>query len=94
MGSGVPLSIQVVKRVAEHEGVDPTALTPPLHAAIDTDALDMLFRREHVSSESETTVEFTYRDHLVRVTGDGAISVDGSSGVGTTATRVGDSLDN
>ncbi|WP_265109660.1 HalOD1 output domain-containing protein [Halosolutus halophilus] len=74
MDRGQPLSLTVVERIAEHEGVSPENLQPPLHYAIDTEALDSLFRSSTPDAVSPT-VEFPYRGYTVRVEGDGDVSI-------------------
>ena len=76
MGQGASASVRVVQRVAEYEGVEPTALTPPLYTVIDTDALDSLYRRaEQAASTSDVRIEFSYREHVVCIDRDGEIHV-------------------
>lgn len=66
---GGPPSETVVGAVADAEGVAPTDL-PPLHGAVDTEALDALFRERVPGS-----VTFDYADHTVLVSGDGDVHV-------------------
>lgn len=81
MGQGTAVSVRVVQEVADHEGVDPMDLEPPLYSAVDTDALDALFRRSDREAGGRPVVEFTYRGHAVRVDG-GEVRVSaGSSSV-------------
>lgn len=61
------VSVRIVKRVAAHEGVDPVDLSPPLHTAIDTDALNSLFKPPISGSERVGRVTFDYRGHTVIV---------------------------
>lgn len=61
MSDDQSLSEAVVSAVADREGVDPSTLEPPLYEAVDTDALDMLFR----SGSGE--VSFTYAGYRVTV---------------------------
>ncbi|OVE83357.1 HalOD1 output domain-containing protein [Natronolimnobius baerhuensis] len=65
----------VVATVAEHKGVAPEAMQPPLHTAVDTDALETLFRTTD-GDRAYPTVEFTYNGYRIRVDGPDAISVD------------------
>ncbi|MFC4541066.1 HalOD1 output domain-containing protein [Halosolutus amylolyticus] len=74
MDRGQPLSLTVVERIAEHEGVSPEDLQPPLHYAVDTEALDALFRSS-TAEEVSPTVEFPYQGYTVRVEGDGDVSI-------------------
>jgi hypothetical protein len=59
--------------VADHEGVDPTELTPPLAEVVDPDALDRLLGS--ANPREDVTVEFTYRGHDVVVSADGEVTV-------------------
>jgi hypothetical protein len=62
------ISARVVEAVARASGADPQAL-PPLHEAIETDALDSLYA--HASADSAEraapTVLFSYAGYEVRV---------------------------
>lgn len=73
MSEGVPVSLRIVEAVAEREGIDPIDLKPPLHAAVDTEALDTLFRS--TDPNRTVTVEFSYRGYTVRIDGPDAVSV-------------------
>ncbi|QLK27124.1 hypothetical protein HYG81_05825 [Natrinema zhouii] len=75
MSAPLPTSIKVVQGVAAHEGIDPTELEPPLHAVIDTDALDTLFRPVENATEATAAVEFSYRGNHVRVDSAGHVDV-------------------
>jgi len=76
---GVTPSVAVVRRIATREGVDSSALTPPLKDAIDADALDRF-----VTAESDDTarIEFEYCGYRVLVYGDGTVSVRSLPGAG------------
>ncbi|NHN58767.1 MULTISPECIES: HalOD1 output domain-containing protein [Halorussus] len=63
------VSTAVVTAVAEAEGRSPTDLVPPLHDAVDPEALDRLFEDDRPRSESEPRVSFTYCGYDVRVGG-------------------------
>jgi hypothetical protein len=65
----------VVQAVAAVRGVDPTELTEPLYDVVDPEALDALL----ASSNGEMTVSFRYGGHVVRVTDDLSVFVDGSA---------------
>ena len=65
-------SLTVVETIAEREGVPAEELQPPLHDAVDADALDALVGS---ASRERLTIEFTYCGYTVRVTGDGEVSV-------------------
>ncbi|MFC6766471.1 HalOD1 output domain-containing protein [Natrinema soli] len=71
----IPTSIRVVQGVAAHEGTDPMDLEPPLHAVIDTDALDALFRPAEDASAATASIEFAYRDKHVTVDSAGRVDV-------------------
>ena len=79
MGTGVSPSPShsIVTQIAALEGVEPTALTPPLHDAVDPEALDRLVE----SGRDGLEITFTYRDHRVRVSGDGSVDVTASNTV-------------
>ncbi|SFR49457.1 HalOD1 output domain-containing protein [Halorubrum sodomense] len=63
-----PPSTGVVEVVSSATGREPLAL-PQLYGAIDSDALDTLFR----SSTVETSLTFAFADCEVTVTGDGEV---------------------
>ena len=65
-----PPSTGVVEVVSNATGREPLAL-PQLYGAIDSDALDSLFR----SSSVETSLTFAFADCEVTVTGDGEVVV-------------------
>ena len=69
------LSTDVIYAIAEHEGVDPLRLHPPLFEAIDLDALDALFSGAEASPAA--TVTFSYKGYEVRVSNSGAVDVSG-----------------
>ena len=68
-GGDQQVSTAIVTAVAEAEGLAPTELTPPLHDAVDPEALDRLFGSDRVESERGTRVSFTYYGYDVRVGG-------------------------
>ena len=68
-GGDQQVSTAIVTAVAEAEGLAPTDLTPPLHDAVDPEALDRLFGSDGPRSESGTRVSFTYNGYDVRVGG-------------------------
>ncbi|QLG29162.1 hypothetical protein HUG10_17210 [Halorarum halophilum] len=77
MSQGIPLSAEVVERVAEREGVRPTHLGEPLNDYIDPDALDALFDDAGDSGTSrEGSVEFTYCGYKVVARSSGAVAVE------------------
>lgn len=59
-----PVSLTVIECVSEADGRDPND-RPPLHEAIDPEALDDLFR-----GRSGGEVTFTYQDYEITVDGD------------------------
>ncbi|WIV66252.1 HalOD1 output domain-containing protein [Natrialbaceae archaeon AArc-T1-2] len=69
------VSVQVVRKVADCEGVDPAALQPPLQTVIDTDALDSLFRLGDETTHADGVVEFTYKGYPVTVDSTGRVDV-------------------
>ncbi|GAB7019461.1 HalOD1 output domain-containing protein [Halostagnicola bangensis] len=62
-----PVSVQVIKQVAAHEGIDPVDVSPPLHSVIDTSALDSLFEPANDGHSRTGRVSFDYRGHTVVV---------------------------
>jgi len=64
----------VVAAVADRRGVDPTALEPPLHDAIDTDALERLFEPTRRGARAGT-VTFAYDGLSITVDSDGTVDV-------------------
>lgn len=69
-----PVSMKVVQRVAAATGQRVTQL-PPLHDAIDPEALDSLTESVAPHSSSLET-RFTYAGQRVRIDGSGAVSVE------------------
>lgn len=68
-------SIAVVRALADFKGVDPVELDP-LETAIDTDALDTLFRSER----DDIWIQFRLDDLKVVVEGSGSIRLyDGTA---------------
>ena len=62
------ISLTVVEEIAKHEEVPPEELRPPLHYAIDTDALDSLFQSAG-DERCPSTIEFAYNGYLVSIDG-------------------------
>lgn len=63
---------EIVRKVAEEEGVEPTEL-PPLQSTIAVDALEALFATpEHES----VRVEFTYNEFLITVDRENQVRVE------------------
>ena len=76
MDAGESVSVSVVRAVAAREDVQPVQLTPPLHDAVDTDALDALFRSvDPDDANSDVRVEFPYRGYTVLVENPGQVVV-------------------
>lgn len=74
-----PLSQRVVQRIADAEDTDPAALDPPLHAAVNTDALDALFDATVDGSPREQgTIQFPHQRYQVTVTAEGDIQLHDS----------------
>ncbi|QFU84657.1 HalOD1 output domain-containing protein [Natronorubrum aibiense] len=69
-----PVSLKVVQSVAERDGVPVEELEPPLHNAIDTDALDSLFRAT-TPEKIPSMVEFSYNGYTIRIDKNGAVTV-------------------
>ena len=77
------MATRIVTEVAEHEGVDPVDLCPPLHDAIDPEQLDRLF----TSTDGYLQLEFYYNGYRISAENSGAIDIserpkaaDGSGG--------------
>ncbi|MFW5963539.1 MAG: HalOD1 output domain-containing protein [Natronomonas sp.] len=66
--------IEIVEAIAEAENVDPSELEIQLHDYVDVDAVRSLVAHRRDS----WTVRFEIPDHIVRVTGQGVVTVDGS----------------
>lgn len=73
---GYERSVAVVEAVAEAENVDPTTLDPPLHTAIDADALDALFTTR---DSHNTRVSFRYQGYHVTIDGEGTVTLEEAS---------------
>ncbi|WP_165874959.1 HalOD1 output domain-containing protein [Natrarchaeobius oligotrophus] len=76
MGHGESVSITVVQKIAALDGTQPAELDPPLYEAIDTDALDALFRPADAEGGSSVRIEFTYNGYSVLVCGPDDVRVD------------------
>lgn len=68
-------SLAVVAIIATANNWDPIDLTP-LELSINTDALDMLFKRPTTIGEGCTKMTFCYEGFEVTVFGDGVIEAD------------------
>ncbi|AGB17213.1 hypothetical protein Halru_2635 [Halovivax ruber XH-70] len=70
------LGVEIVSEIADREDVDATALTPPLHDVIDTDALESLFEPTATTDRvGPGTVSFLYHGYDVTVTATGDVRV-------------------
>lgn len=71
--SGVePVSLSVVRAVAEVRGTEATELEP-LSNSVDTDALNQVFQPSGQSSRKRGHVKFKYEGCLVKVGADGEV---------------------
>ncbi|SFS70746.1 HalOD1 output domain-containing protein [Halostagnicola kamekurae] len=62
-----PLSVKVVREVAQKEGVDPTELDAPLYDVINPEALDELFEPRRNGEPRFGAVTFTYHGYDIVV---------------------------
>ena len=65
------ISERVVDAVADHDGVSPLDISPPLFDAIDPDALDRLF----ADGRTGVTVAFSYAGYRVTVRDGGRVEL-------------------
>ncbi|MHC3436696.1 HalOD1 output domain-containing protein [Natrialbaceae archaeon A-gly3] len=70
-----PLDVRIACRIAAHEETDPMTLDPPLHEAVDVDALEALLQSPHDGIDFAGTVSFEYCGYTVTVEHTGAVSV-------------------
>jgi len=70
-----PVSLKIVEKIAKREGVQPEELKPPIHYAIDTDALDSLYQSSD-SHKAPSKVEFRYSGYTVTVDRAGDVDVE------------------
>ncbi|RQG90591.1 HalOD1 output domain-containing protein [Natrarchaeobius chitinivorans] len=68
------VTYEVVRTIAEREDINPTELDPPLHTAINTEAVNQLFEPTTDGSRSGS-VWFEYGGWTVRVLVDDSIDV-------------------
>ncbi len=74
MKSAVPLHQKVVERVAEANDVEPSDIDTPLHAAVDTDALNEIFNsKDEGFSRDEGKIQFPYCGYKVVVSAEGDV---------------------
>lgn len=64
-------STSVIEAIAVAEGIDPVALTPPLYAAIDPEALDAIVD----SADCDLSIEFSYQGYTIQVDGSGDVTI-------------------
>lgn len=74
------LSFEVIRAVAEREGVDPIDIEPPeyepLYDVLNPEALDALFApRESGAPRGTGRIEFTYCGYDIVVDGDGTVEL-------------------
>jgi len=69
------ISLKIVDKVAEREGVQPEELNPPIHYAINTDVLDSLYEASD-SGRSPSRVEFVYNGYTVTVDSTGDVALE------------------
>jgi hypothetical protein len=70
------MTSKVVVAVADHLGVDPLEMDPPLYAEVDADALEALVPATAASGQSALeSLEFTYQNCRVLISGDGSVEV-------------------
>ncbi|MEF8914613.1 MAG: HalOD1 output domain-containing protein [Natronomonas sp.] len=79
----MPVSMAVIATLSKLTGRSPTDL-PPLHEAVDTDALDEVFRNGR-DSNGDISVTFSIIDHTVTVNAPDRITITEPSGNGSTA---------
>ncbi|SDQ33203.1 hypothetical protein SAMN04489842_0512 [Natronobacterium texcoconense] len=74
MPSENPISFEIAEEVAAYEGTRVEDLHPPLHDAIDTDALDAMFRSSG-ADRILPSVEFTYKGYTIHVDNSSEITI-------------------
>lgn len=65
-----PVSLQILDLVADLEGSDPVQLRPPLHSAVDPDALDAIVAGTPNGDERSAHVEFSYLGYQISISVD------------------------
>lgn len=81
MESGKPVGIRIVQRVAEHKGVDPIELEPPLYSILDPETIDRLVHRSDTSGRADTVLEFEYSGCEITVEGGDEITVESAGSI-------------
>lgn len=71
------VSTRILEAVADHRGVDPLELRPPLYEVVDPEALEALFAPTVAGADRGGRVELTYAGCRITITGgsDRAITV-------------------
>ncbi|MFC6768002.1 HalOD1 output domain-containing protein [Natrinema soli] len=69
------LSLKIVEKIAEREEIEPEELHPPIHVAINTDALDSLYQASD-SEKNPSKVEFVYRGYTVTIDSTGDVNIE------------------
>lgn len=75
---GHQVSTQILEAVADHNGVDPLELRPPLYETVDPEALEALFAPTAAGTERSGRIEFTYAGCRITLVADaeGTITVE------------------
>ncbi|WP_137288942.1 HalOD1 output domain-containing protein [Natronorubrum halophilum] len=95
MAQDQPITLDVAQRIAELEGVPLEELQPPLHTAIDTDALNSFFESSG-SDRLQPAIEFTHMGYTIQIDPSGDVTVtdtdpvtaSGNSSYGTERTPI------
>lgn len=70
------MAMEVITKVADHEGIDPMDLDRRLQDVVDVDALESLFPARSISDDDDVGyLVFAYHGHEITVTRDGEVSV-------------------
>lgn len=74
--SGEPVSVQLIRAIANIEGVGVCDIETPLHAVIDTESLDRLFKPTAQPHRSEANrLQFTYFGYQITVESTGEMEL-------------------
>lgn len=84
---GGEFTAAVVGAIADAEGVEPGALSPPLYEYVDPSAVEATLLGRVGTRRAERTVEFRYDTFLVRARSDGSIEVYERSGTDDPGSR-------
>lgn len=74
---------EIIQSVAEAEGIEPEAVTPPLYRVVDPDALEQLFAQTESVDRRDGTVTFPYNGYEVSVFADGHVALEPLAGYPT-----------